>query len=284
MRGIRPVWPVIDCGRSGRDVTDWEKEISSMQLALTEEESRSKYAKYYRRGAITPPLNNLKAAARGEMLELSETYRPEEFAKIINSPAREKIRTGYRVLPDGIGFAVVRVKAPGLTDEKMQFFIDHYRPEGDLFYKNWYPGIHMRHYSDMAIEDVGCGMEVIQFVKFISGEDLHIYDDMPSKDPDFIAISGGNGISSSLYHMGNAPRYAMSVRYTREISGGRETIMTFWQGLHWENGKSVRKIPENEAISEAELRGQCQHSIWEVETETKNVLEFWDDWHNGYFE
>ena len=142
----------------------------------------------------------------------------------------------------------------------------------------------MRHFIDMAIEDVGCGMEAVKFLNFISGEDLHIFDEEFETDPGFIAVSGGNGMSSSLYHMGYKPRYAMSVRYTREIPGGRETIMTFWQGLHWKEGKSVRMIPEEEQISEDVLRGQCQHSIWEVETETRNVLDFWDDWHRGYFD
>ena len=263
----------------------WDAEIAEMSVLLTEKEKESKYAKYVYMGPAEPSLENRIAATRGQSLKESDVYMPEDFAKIMNSPRIDQIRTGYRVMDNGIGFAVVRVRGEGVTDEKTQFFLDHFNPEGpDLFYKTWFPGTHMRHYFDVAVEDVGCGMELVKFLEVLDGPKLNIPDDMPGKDDKCIAISGGNGASFPLYKDGEEPHYAIAVRYTREIEGGRETIMTFWQGLQWKDGKSVRMIPEGARIPEEIVRGQVQHCIWELSTEMRNILLFWEDWHNGYFE
>lgn len=281
----RPIWEVRTCQKGSWDVTDWTSEIKEMSVALTEEEKQSKYAKYYDMGPAEPTEENRLAAIRNRCLAESEVYMPEEFAAVMNSSRIHQIRTGYRVMDNGVGFAVVRVKGEGVTDEKMQFFIDHFKPESpDLYYKIWFPGTHMRHYFDIAVEDVGCGMELVQFLEILDGPKLNIPDDMPEKDEKCIAISGGNGVSYPLYGYKEHPHYAVAVRYTREIDGGRETIMTFWQGLQWKDGKSVRMIPEGARIPENSVRGQVQHSIWELTTEMRNVLAFWDDWHRGYFE
>lgn len=280
----RPVWEVKSCGRGSWEVSDWQNELKGMSTALTDEEKKSKYAKYYYLGPAKPSDENLLAASRIQYLEEEETYMPEKFAEIMNSSAIEKIRTGYRVMDNGVGFAVVRVKGSGVTDEKMQFFLDHFNPEGpDLFYKIWFPGTHMRHYFDTAVEDVGCGMELVKFLEVLDGEKLNIPDSMPGKDEKCIAISGGNGASYPLHQDGAEPHYAIAVRYTRETEDGRETIMTFWQGLQWKDGKSVRMIPEDARVPWNAPRAQVQHSIWELTTEMRNVLLFWDDWHNGYF-
>jgi len=278
-----PAWPVVDCGKFSFEVKDWEKEILSLSAKLTEEEESSKYAKYYHMGPATPSQENLIAAERGQWLDLGECYRPEQFKDIMTSDAVNQIRTGYRVLDDGIGFAVIRVETPGVTNEKMQHYIDHFKPEGDLYYKTWLPGPHLRHYKDMALEDVGCGFEAIQFVDFIGPAQMGFYRGMPKEDVHCIAMSGGNGISYPLHAIGTQPRPAMSIRYTRSTETGRETIMTFWHGLHWKDGRSVRMIDSNAGIGEADVRAQVQHCIYELTTEGRNILEFWNDWQNGYF-
>jgi hypothetical protein len=281
----RPVWTIKTCQKGSWDVSDWQTDIDEMTILLTEEEKKSKYAKYFYLGPAEPSMENRIAATRGQSLKESEVYMPEEYAQVMNSDAINRIHTGYRVMDNGIGFAVVRVRGEGVSDEKVQFFLDHFNPEGpDLFYKIWFPGAHMRHYFDIAVEDVGCGMEFVKFLEILDGPKLNVPDDMPGKDRRCIAISGGNGASYPLYKDGKEPHYAIATRYTREIEGGRETIMTFWYGLQWKDGKSIRMIPEDERVSEEIVRGQVQHGIWELSTEMRNILLFWEDWHNGYFE
>ena len=114
--------------------------------------------------------------------------------------------------------------------------------------------------------------------KFFGPEAFGLFKES-KKDSAFIALSGGNGISYPLCNVGKYPRYAMSVRYTREITNGRETIMFFWHGLHWKNGKAIRMIEDNIKVSEHVARTQCQHSLWEMTTEVRNILAFWENNH-----
>lgn len=276
----RPAWPILHCGRFSHEVEDWEEEIKTMSTELTEEEAKSEYAKYFYMGQAAPTAENLLAAERGQELDEAETFLPEDFVKIMTSDRVDTLRTGYRVMNNGIGFAVARIRGEGVTDEMVRYFAEHYRPEGDLFYKTWCPGVHMRHYVDMAVEDVGCGMEAIRFVDFFGPEQLGFVEDAERTYPKCITVSGGNGEAYPLHKMYQDPRPAFSIRYTREIDGGRESLMFYWHGLHWKNGKSVRVIPEGVFVEEADVRTQIWHCIHEQETEFRTIREFWKDRQN----
>lgn len=276
----RPVWPILHCGKFFSQIENWNEEIKTMSVNLTEEEAKSKYAKYFHLGQASPTDSNLIASERGQRLDDTEVFMPEDLVKIMTSDKVDSLRTGYRVLNNGIGFAIARIKGEGITDEMVQFFVDHFRPEGDLFYKIWCPGAHMRHYCDMAVENVGCGMEAIQFVNFFGPDTLGFTEDLQVVDEKCIAISGGNGVAYPLHKINEEPRPAFSVRYTREIDGGRESIMFYWHGLHWKEGKSKRIIPKEKIVEEADLRMQIWHCIHEQETEYRTIREFYKDGHD----
>ncbi len=274
----RTIWQVQNCGRGSWEVNNWDAEIKTMSLQLTEEEQKSPYAKYFYLGPANATLENELAAQRGTLLAEEECFMPEDYARIMNTSEINRLHTGYRVMKNGIGFSLVRVKGEEINEEKMRFFQDHFRPaEKDLFYKIWFPGAHLRHYINMAIEDVGCGLEAVEFVAPLNAQILGIDSSLAERDGACIGISGGNGISYPLYHVSKFPRYATAVRYTRDLPDGQETIFTVWHGVHWKDGKSVRMIPENEAVPEADARGQVQHSMRELQTEFRNVQLFWDE-------
>lgn len=270
----RPVWQIKTCGRFFDEVKDWDAEIRTMTTGLTKEEAASEYAKYYWQGPAAPSMENIEASERGNQLPASDVFLPEDFAREMASGRADRIRSGYRVCEDGTAFAVARIRGEGITDEMVQYFCENFDPEGDLYYKIWCPGVHMRHYNDGAIEDVGGGMEAIRFLAFFGPKELGFTED---GDPKCITVSGGNGVSWPLHAIGKDPRKVFSIRYTREIDGGRESIMFYWHGLHFIDGKGVRVIPEDETISENAVRSQISHCSYEQATEFQVIRAFWQD-------
>ncbi len=272
----RPAWPVLTCGRFFDEVTDWEAEYRSMSPGLTPEEEASRYAKYYYMKQAVPTPENILAAERGNPLPQDAFFLPEDLVKEMASGRAETLRSGYLACPDGTGFAVARIRGEGITEEMVQYFCDYFKPEGDLYYKIWVPGAHMRHFNDAAIEDVGSGMEVVRFMSFVGPADLGLTDDLTECDPKCITLSGGNGVSWPLHAIGQYTRKALSIRYTREIENGRETIMLFWHGLHLINGRSEHVIPEY-TVTEEDVRIQVSHCIREQQQEYALIRAFWED-------
>ena len=129
--------------------------------------------------------------------------------------------------------------------------------------------------NDAAIEDVGGGKEAIRFLGFFRPEELGFTDEVI--DPECITVSGGNGISWPLHAIGKDPRKVFSIRYTREIDGGRESIMFYWHGIHFQDGKGVRVVPDGMRISENDVCSQISHCIYEQETEFQVIRAFWED-------
>ncbi len=283
MQTDRPFWHVQNCGKSYRDVKDWEEEFKSCSIILTEEEKKSKFAKYFYRDLTEPTPELLLAAERENELPEEETFMPDEFAVRMNAENIKNLKSGYRVLNNGIGFTSMRVLQPGLTDEVMDAFLKYYKPEGDLFYKNWYPNVHARHYSDMAIENVGRGMERVFFVDSMTAEKLGVFEDTPGQDPACIAIDGGVVISEPMHQFGKNRKYLVETCYYRDIPGGRETIINFWIGLTWKDGKFISMLPEGEKVDQLEVRALFEHCAWEFAQQQQMILLFWEDWQKGYF-
>ncbi len=281
---IKPEFIVRDCGKAFDDVVDRDAELYSLSTKLTPEEAASKYAKYYNMGPAEPSKENLLAIERGAQIDPSKAFMMEDYAKLMNAPGHREIETGYCIMPNGVGFVAGRVFQMGMTDEKMQFFVDHYNPEGDLFYKTWYPGAHMRHYSDMAVEDLGWGMEEFRFVHPFTMEEINVPEEINKNDPQCISVNGFNILSYPLHHPDAEPMHLVEMTYDREIPGGREKRVNFWIGTHFENGHSKLYLPDNKPVEMNIARAQCAHVVWEFTTLTRNILTFWDDAHNGYFE
>ncbi|MBE6017902.1 MAG: hypothetical protein E7233_09935 [Lachnospiraceae bacterium] len=274
-------WVVRNCGTLFYDIRDWDKEVSSLTTELTEEEKKSKFAKYYNRQLKMPSVENLKAAQFDNPLPKDRLFKPEEFVKHMDSEEIDNIKSGYGLFDDGIGFSIARIRLDGLTDEKRQYFTDNFIPEADLFYKCWYPGMHMRHYIAGAVEDVGLGMELINFLVPIGPEGWAGSPDYEYKDPLLIAVIGGGGVSWPLYDRFNHPRYCLQGNWFRYLpdKSGIEIFITFWHGMGWENGKPVRKIPDDEKISIDRVRSQFNHSIWEFTQLSALINSFWEDNH-----
>ena len=279
----RPVFQVRDCGKAIADVRDRDAELYTLTTKLTPEEAASKYAKYYHLGPAEPSRENLLAVERGADMDPKFAFMPEDYAAKMNVPGDMEVETGFCVLPNGVGYVAARTFQPGMTDEKMQYFTDHYKPEGDLFYKTWYPTVHTRHYSDMAVEDVGWGMEDFRFVQPLFPTDLGITGAIDANDPECFAINGSNIHTYPLHRPESDPLHITELCYYRAVPGGRELRVRFWIGLNYVNGKSEIHLPGGRPIDASYPRALCNHCIWEFATLTRNILMFWDDTQAGYF-
>ena len=133
----------------------------TLGAALTEEEERSPYSSYYRRGPAPIPAEQAEALAPGRRLEPSRAFPPEEMARHMLVPHVDIRLSGCRVLPDGTAFGAAWCDMSAVTQEMEDFFDAHWNPGGDLFYKIWYPGAHVRHYADAAIESLGREPEIL---------------------------------------------------------------------------------------------------------------------------
>ena len=276
----REEWMIKTSGIQFDDIKDWNAEILSLSTQLTEEERNSKFAKYYFREIKMPAHEYIAAAELCNPLPTSCVIRPEDYIKVMDSPEIEKIKTGYCVAEDGTGFSVIRIIQEGVTDEKIAYFNEHFNPEGDLFYKCWYPGMHMRHYEGGAIEDTGSGMELIHFNSPVLLEEL-TGPDYRIKDPLFVGFAGGGGESWPLHNPFHHTRYNIQVDWWRDLpdGSGREEFIVFWNGVKWVNGKGVSMIPEGEKINIEYVRALMNHCIWENMQTIALINSFWDDNH-----
>jgi len=258
-------WQVRDNGIAFSDIKDWEQEISGLTTELSETEKQSDFARYYLRQLKMPTHENLKASEYDNPLPKECMFMPEDFVRRMDSDEINHMKSGYGVMDNGIGFSMSHILWSGVTDEKLQYFIDNFIPEEDLFYKCWYPGLHMRHYTDACVEDVGLGMELIHFLSRLGPSEYAGSSDYEYKDPNLCAVYGGGGVSWPLHDLFNPPRYCMQGNWLRNLpdGSGKEIFIIFWHGISWENGRFTRMIPEEEAISADRVRAHMNHSIWE---------------------
>ncbi|MCD7736032.1 MAG: hypothetical protein LUI07_03560, partial [Lachnospiraceae bacterium] len=157
----RPFPFVKDCGRFLSE--EAEGKVYRLSCALTEEEEASPYARYYRMGPAMPDEENIRATEYNAECDPKKAFLPEEYVQSMDVEGCSKLKSGYCIMPNGVGFAIATTFVPGCTAQIMTNFLENYNPPCDLYYKTWFPGGHVRHYRDVAIEDAGFGMCRINF-------------------------------------------------------------------------------------------------------------------------
>lgn len=252
------------------------RELYRLTSDLTKEEKKSPYAKYFALGPACPTEENLRATELGAALAPSAGFLMEDYVKHMDVPGCCSLKTGYCTLPNGVGFVATTVTAPGIGPEVMAHFIEHFNPPEDLYYKVWYPGAHFRHYEAAAVEDVGHGMEYLQFVEGLDAEKIGM--SLPGHGDDCcIGITGANILTRPLHAPETEPIYMAELCYYRQMEDCYETRVNFWIGMHYKDGASRLHLPGGKPVSELFSSALARHSIWETTTFMRNVLEFWKD-------
>lgn len=271
----RPIPFVKHCGKPAVTGEDYDT-LYQLKSELTPEEEASEFAKYYHMGPACPTEENLRATEYGAQIDPKRAFLIEDYEKHMDVPGCCELKTGYCVLESGVGFAAATVTAPGVSAKAMTNYIDHFNPPEDLYYKAWYPGSHFRHYEASAVEDVGHGMEYLQFVEGLTAEKIGMM--IPAMHDKYcIGITGANIITRPLHQPDAEPVYMSELCYYRQMEDCYEERVTFWIGMHFKNGKSQLHLPQGKPVEPSYASALARHSIWETTTFMRNVLEFWKD-------
>ncbi len=210
-----------DCGKLYADEAD-KSVILHLTTDLLPEEEASAFAKYYKLGACTPSEETLQMLTPEAELSPEHAFMPAEYSKRMLHTGYNEHENGYCVMDNGVAFVALLTKQPGVNDENMGYFNEHFTPEPcDLFYKIWCPGEHIRLYPDLAIENMGWGMAEVRITGFLSKEDFWIHEDLESVDPDCIDFQAMNIEVVPLgAPEGTEPIHLVEANYFRQNAGG----------------------------------------------------------------
>ena len=270
-----PIPFVKHCRRSFADITD-RNELYTLKCELTEEEKASPYAKYFAMGQVSPCEENIRATEYDSPVDPSRGFMIEDYPKIMDVPGCNDLKTGYCILPNGVGFATATTFMPGCTAEIMTNYIDNFNPPHDLYYKAWFPGGHIRHYEDMAVEDVGFGMVQLRFIEGLTAEKIGM-PQPPLGDTYNIGITGANILCVPLHQPDAEPIHLSELCYYRLTPEGYEQRVTFWIGMHFKGGKSQLHLPGGKPVNPFIPAALARHSACETATFMRNVMAFWED-------
>lgn len=97
--------------------------------------------------------------------------------------------------------------------------------EGNFYYKAWYPGSHLIHFNDSAVENLGWGFTKIEFSPLNFNLDIIRANEqeIAQKYPHCLRILGAGSVSNGVFDRGGEKEeYAGMLMYDREVTGGRE--------------------------------------------------------------
>lgn len=253
--------------------------LFTLSAALTPAEEGSPYAWYYRRGPVEGDPSVMAALAPDRPMDPTLAVRPEEIGQKLLAPEMDVHQSGYCVLDDGIGYAALWTDCGEISPAIETYWRENWRPEGDLFYKCWCPGAHIRHFADAAFEDLGRGPEMIELVFPPSLLVLGFPTDYQRRDPDFLGLTGGNG---TIYALDDA-HYERGLdvgifRFLRRHKAGWLDCTRIWMGVHILGGPA-RPREGTRAWTIEDLRLLARHCAIEQATERRNKLDFYERTH-----
>ena len=249
---------------------------------LTEEEKKSPFAElYYER---FPEKTAEQEAAYTAPLSQDQMYMPCDCGKIMIEHQEDYPSLGYGCMENGVGYATIRIDQDGVTDEMIREYRDHYSIDPkhrDIFYKNWCPGKHVRHFEDGVLEDFGYGMMVLEM-------DWDIYslqhagitkEYLEEKDPNAIAfmLCGGEGF---MLWAPERTQHSVMVSYTTDTGIGRKVFIHFWVGVKpGPDGTVIIEPAGTKGEVEGMMRHQYNHCVTEYSRQLKQMKEFWNQNH-----
>ena len=266
---------VRNCGK----LFSQQESIAGLTTELTPAEAQSPFAKYYHQGVKPMEPEQARAFAPHCAMDPKEAFLPWQYREYMRHPGYNAVENGYCVLPNGASYTAIHTLQPGLTDEMIRNFNADFAPDPDLFYKIWFPGAHLRHMADGAIEDVGWGMLELHFVAAMSEEVLGLQD-LQALDPSAIYMDGcyARGLPPGA-SAGTEPVHVVLINEYRDIPGGREIRHRFWTGIAWDDGQWRLALRPGERMPEEYARLLGVHCAGEYGTETRNTLAFWRENH-----
>ena len=206
--------------------------------ALTAEEKKSPYAKFYSEPVAEPAKEIMAALQPGKKFDCKLALAPEDLNKLF-MPGTLKVENGYTIMPDGTGFSVIHSKLPGVTAD-MEAFWKTWIASKDYNYLNFkatLPGMHFM-YANPVWEDFGWGPVSAQIkapVSPIAGSAL------PKElNPNFYSLEGS--VLTIVPDFNGKPYWATVVHYITIDKKGEDIISVIWHGTHIFNDTPVRML------------------------------------------
>lgn len=251
-------------------------DLSKLTTALTEEERKSPYAKYFAGKPAEPDPDVREAIKPNRAIDPARATMPGDVAELVKNCGKREVENGYCVMPDGTGYATILTRNYDTTPEVEKVF-ESYNPEGDLGYKIWFPGAHIRHLKDGAIEDMGAG---IMKINFYSPLPLTVFGikDIKRLDPDAIGFMGGGGRFKKLNDGDDvAFSYMANIHYTRRVGRGYEMRSIFWNGMRVVDGKLEVSLNPGQVITVEQMRIVAAHCAFEFANSRAVTLQWYND-------
>jgi phloretin hydrolase len=206
--------------------------------ALTAEEKKSPYAKFYAEPVNAPAAEIIKALQPGKQMDPRMALPPEDLNKLFQ-PGTLKVENGYCIVADGTGYSVIHSKLPGVTAE-MERFWKAWIASNDYNYLNYkavLPGMNFM-YANPLWEDFGWGpvsTQVRTTVNPIATSSL------PKQlNPAFYSLEGE--VLTIVPDFNGKPYWATVVNYTTIDKKGEDIYTVIWHGTHIFNDTPVRMI------------------------------------------
>lgn len=259
-----------------------ESDYLTLSPEPTEEEKRSPYYVYYQRGPADIPREQMRTLMPDSPMKLSDAFAPENIARRMTGSDVNVHLSGYCTLPDGVAFGAAWCDMSEITPEMEAYFDENWMPEGDMFYKVWYPGAHIRHYSDGSVECLGREPELLRLGPTPPLKAMGFSEDVSEKDPDFIGVFGGNTqLMKITDRAGKEKLDILLLHFQRKNGKGKIICTRFWMGAHIDThtGKIVRTLPFYASVPEEMARLLCIHCATEFATNARNIFDFWKENH-----
>ncbi len=255
------------------------KQLQCITTQLTDEEKRAPSALYFNEPmAPLPPA--FEAAITAPPLSSEECNMPSDIGKILLNPASSAPDNGYGVLPNGVGYAAIKVVQDGITDEIIRKYRDEFAHDGPrtLFYKLWFPGMHLLHYENGVVENFGWGLLNLEMqMDHFSFRHLGItQDDILALDPDCICLLGLCGRGWQVAHPEAPPVYTCMVQHTRQTPAGRELRVRYWSGITFGPDSLEFHVNPDRTQTLEQMKLMMEHCMREYSNERKLMMEFWN--------
>ena len=255
------------------------RDLDTMNLdelipGLTEEEASSPYAKYFNMGCAAPE----QAVLDGSVIPAEDAIAPEALADWVRAGGVRNSENGYCITKEGYGYATSTLFIPTVPDDVVKCY-ESWDPQGDIAYKTWYPGAHIRHLMDGAIEDMGSGVLKCNFLSPVMGDELGF--DPAELDPNLEMFMLGRGRFKKLYDGDDVPfSYMMICKYVTRVDGGIKFRTIFWNGCDCEDGVFVSKLEPGNEPSLEQMRGVMLHSGYENANSYALMYAWYEDHKN----
>ena len=258
------------------------EQMAALTPELTEKEKTSPFAKYYYE-PMAPLQPQMAAAIEAGPLAQDQMYMPNEAGPILLTGSKDYPLNGYGVMDNGVGYSTMVVHQEGITDEMIAAYRDKFAATEDpqvrtLFYKTWYPGMHLIHFEDAIIEDFGWGFCLQDMNWELFNMEKHFglkHEQLKEIDPELIAVVCVGGECLSINDPEDRTQTCM-IQYTRQTDKGRDLCIHYYYGLKITPDGGMEPcchVGREELL--ARMLGMMKHSMYECCNEVKHIKEFW---------